>query len=264
MLTALGKNRSLALHPGRFYLLRGLVRCGICGKNYVGTQRGSGSTPGWRAAYYRCGSQLGAVHPDPATRCHGAEVRAERIEDIFWQDCRYFIEHPDDALGDPQEQLRARLAQTSGGEGERRRLVALLRDKDAARDRVMTLFRRRRSSLDDVERQLDEIARESGELRAMVDTIDAQVELAKAWESRITDAAVMLARFREHVDEIEATNDVDGKRQVFDLFVQSITVQTEGNGRRKKPEITVRYVFGAPIRPVDSSTDSRGYSRDTD
>ncbi|MBI3966622.1 MAG: hypothetical protein HY329_13390 [Chloroflexi bacterium] len=79
-----------------------------------------------------------------------------------------------------------------------------LNAKEAERERIMTLFRRGRCDLEDAERQLDAIARGSTKLRAMLDAASMQADLAKIWESRLSDAAVLLGRLREQLEAIEA------------------------------------------------------------
>jgi site-specific DNA recombinase len=68
------RNRALSTRNAkRAYLLRGLIRCAGCGVGYVGTP--SYGASGWSSHYYRCGSQLGAVHPEVHARCRGRHFR---------------------------------------------------------------------------------------------------------------------------------------------------------------------------------------------
>jgi site-specific DNA recombinase len=73
----LAANRTIAKNTRRRYLLRGVVRCGICGLAYCGSQ-GLG-TVGW----YRCTGQLVERGPLPG-RCWGQSIRTDAIEPMVW------------------------------------------------------------------------------------------------------------------------------------------------------------------------------------
>src|SRR5581483_1951416 len=74
--------------------------------------------------------------------------------------------------------------------GWSRRLQELLAEKEAERERVTTLFRRGHISRSEAGVQLDAVGREIADLRALIDSLAAQVELAKAWEARVVEATV--------------------------------------------------------------------------
>jgi hypothetical protein len=94
--------------------------------------------------------------------------------------------------------------------------------------------------------QLDDVAREVGELRGMLEALRAQEALAEA----------MLAQLRDRVDEVERTNDEDAKPEIIELLVASITVMTTGEGAERRAIRRVTYVFGEPrnVGVVENNT----------
>jgi hypothetical protein len=104
--------------------------------------------------------------------------------------------------------------------------------------------------------RLDDVAREVGELRGMLEAMRAQEALAEAMESQLASAAAMLAQLRDCVDEIEPTNDEDAKREIIELLVASITVMTTGEGAERRAIPRVTYVFGEPriVGVVENTT----------
>jgi site-specific DNA recombinase len=60
------------------YLLRGLIRCSDCGRNYAGTSVHGRGRVGY---YYRCNSQLGALSPHPEARCPAKRLPSAWLED---------------------------------------------------------------------------------------------------------------------------------------------------------------------------------------
>ncbi len=257
----LGRNRAISTRNAkRTYLLRGLVRCAGCGARFVGTPKSGRS--GWRDHYYRCGSQPAAAGPEPEGRCGAKILHAERLESLVWADCRAFVLEPGPALAKARTQLRERLSHSAELDGERRRLQARLADKEAERERVMTLYRRGRASLEDAEAQLDAIQSEAGVLRAALDALRTQEELSRAFEAHYADAAALLVRLRDRVAEIDAADDRETKRQVIEMLVSDVVVTTRGEGRNKVAEVTITYAFSGH-RVVDPTTSRRGRSRGT-
>jgi site-specific DNA recombinase len=232
----LTRNRSVSTRETtRLYLLRGLVQCGCCGHSYVGnTSHGSGRV----RSYYRCSAQMAAARPKE-TRCRNRGIPSAWLEDQIWQDCREFIRNPGKHLADAQHQLQERLENSASVEDQRRSILRQIADKENERERVMTLFRRGHSDLEETERQLDAIATEMTELRRLLDAIQAQEALTRAFESQVAEAAALFGRLQGELEDIERTNDLAWKRQIMQRFVERITVPAGG------PPV-VRYIFASP------------------
>src|SRR5262249_27858848 len=221
----------------RTYLLRGLIICGQCGATYVGQSiRNRNSSSG---AYYRCGRH----HPDlyaHAERCTARAVNTAWLEQTVWEDCRQVILHPGASLAEAQRQLQSRLDQVTHLEHQRGSYLQALADKVQERDRIMTLFRRGRVPFAAVEAQLDDIAREEAELRQQCSALDAQKALVEASEAHMTSACHLLQRLQGRLEEVEQTNDEDTKRQVIELLVHGIRVETTED---RKLRVTIAYAF---------------------
>ncbi len=250
-LSAVGKNR--------YYLLRGLVHCMNCG-----TDHGGSSYTGFTAfpkqgratgySYYRCGAfNDSGIGP---RRCRAKFIDAEWLESYVWDGCKEFIHTPGPALADAQAALRQRLEESTSHEERMRSLMQQISDKDTEREHVMTLFRRGRATLEEAERQLDQITAERSQLRAMLDGLTEQSHLARAYEEQITSAAALLSTLRDEVEEIDRTNDVARKRQVIERLVLGVDVRTLHHGRPKQAEVIVRYAFGQPLQTTTENSSS--------
>lgn len=248
----LTKNCKLATRNAkRLYLLRGLVVCGNCGRRMTGQV---GSTKG-ASSYYRCMPAKDRTRPDGSKTCRAKHIRAEWLESLVWEDCKRFIYEPGDALDEAQRQLRARLERAAGLESQQRALLQQIGEKEAERERVMTLFRRGRITLEEAERHMDDITRETATLRETVDALRSQARLAEAYEAHLSQAGALLSQLRDRLEEVERTNDWETKRQIVELLVTGITVNTleDEPHRRRRAEVTVHYNFGQPS-VVDSRT----------
>ena len=87
----LAANRTIAKNTHRRYLLKGVIRCGLDGLTYVGSQGRQGV--GW----YRCGGQLVERGPLPG-RCWGQSIRTDVIEPPIWDDIEAWLRNPGDIL----------------------------------------------------------------------------------------------------------------------------------------------------------------------
>ncbi|HEX2171969.1 MAG TPA: hypothetical protein VHL09_05940 [Dehalococcoidia bacterium] len=171
------------------------------------------------------------------------------MEKAVWRDCREFVLHPEEALADAQRQLRERLDQSATVEAERQRLKAAPADKEQERERVMTLYRRGRVTLDEAEAQLDATGREASEIRGFLEAVRAQRDLASAFEARYVEAAALLTRLRDRLEDIEREGDWTAKRRLVELLVARIDVTTVGTGRKRSARVAITYTFG-PARDV--------------
>jgi len=84
----------------RFYLLRGLLKCGGCGRSYVGTYSHNGH--GQTVTRYRC-----TGNKPPYRSCRYPLVNARKIEAAVWDDARRHLleNHPKPKPDDTARQL---------------------------------------------------------------------------------------------------------------------------------------------------------------
>lgn len=82
----LARNREIRSgRPGRrAYLLKGLLRCGACGRRYAGI-------PSHGRRYYRCAGRDRLAWPD---RCRAPRLAAEAIESLVWETVTAVLRQP--------------------------------------------------------------------------------------------------------------------------------------------------------------------------
>ena len=153
------------------YLLRGLIKCGLCGLTYIGV---AGNRPnGRREFYYRCnGVHSRGLYGNLGQICPSKVVRGDRLEELVWSDVEGFLRNPGPVL----EQFRAKL-ETDSTEKEslkshERRLEELRAAKVTERSRVLGLYRRGRLGDVDLDQQMSEIALEEAGIQAQLEEIE--------------------------------------------------------------------------------------------
>jgi site-specific DNA recombinase len=115
-------------------LLRGLIKCGVCGLTYIGLV--ANRPNGKREFYYRCnGAHSPSVYMARG-RCQAKAVRGDQLEQQVWSDVEAFLRNPEPVL----QQLHAKLESDAQGSDQTRKQVArlegLLAQKATERSRV--------------------------------------------------------------------------------------------------------------------------------
>jgi site-specific DNA recombinase len=201
----------------REYLLRGLIQCGLCGRNFVGQpiNRKQNRVD----FYYRCAGRSGSIHPEAKDRCRNRHVKAEWLEDLVWGDCQDFIANPGAALRLAKEQLAVRQEQSIDADQEKARLQKALAEKAWERDSILSLFRRKVITPDVAEQQLAEISQEETTLQRLLQEVRDQEAITVALADQYQQAETLLLSLQQDIGP-----DFDKKRQVVALLVRQITI----------------------------------------
>jgi len=234
---------------GYVVLLRGLVRCAHCGRGYVAAWSSAG-----RKRAYRCSSQF---EPKGRIPCSARLVQAEWLESRLWSRVAEFCRTPGPYLAAAQAEVRGRLSQAEAASDDEQRLQDGLRDKGTERERVLTLYRRGRVTLDAAEQEIDAIAREEAALREQLALLEGRQRLALASETQLTEVAASLHGLREQIDDIEETGDREKMRALIELLVREVEITTTGEGRRKRVQVEATLAFDQRLEcagPVESSS----------
>jgi site-specific DNA recombinase len=221
----------------RQYRLRGLITCGLCGLALGGKQcaRSSGTVH----AYYVCGGKLpsrGRVHG----KCPSKLVPAQQLEETIWRDIVAFLHDPGPILAQLAEHLQSRQIQTQDLEQERVAQALALSHKEAEKERMLDLYRRGRITVADLERQLEKIAAEVAELKGRLSTLETTLQGQAVIATRLTEARDLLHSLRRRLKEDFTWEE---KREIVEVLVLGVLVDTIGEGTEKTANITVTYAF---------------------
>ena len=221
----------------RQYLLRGLVRCGLCGRMFNGSEvlRPSGK----RDSYYRCNGKIPA-RARLFGRCASRHVPAVDLEDAIWQDILGFLNDPGPVLEQLAEALSRGGIQSKGADQERRELQESLNRKAVEKDTMLDLYRRGRIAMADLDTQLDKIASEEATLRDRLLQLESQEKNHELATARLTEATDLLGSLR---DRLKDEFPWEEKRELVELLVAGVVVDAVREGSDKRSEIQVTYMF---------------------
>jgi site-specific DNA recombinase len=211
----------------RLYLLRGLIRCGLCDKSYVGQRAGSGTRRAEQCHYYRCGGALASGTPDKASRCKGKAINAHALETRLWQRCRYFVLNPDEVVTALARQ-RAQMPEPEDTSAREQALSRQLAEKQQEEALAFTAFRRGIVKLAAFEAEMDTIDQERSIIERELAALRAVQKRQAARLDYFERSDALLTRWRSELACIEAKDDHEAMQRLVHDLVASVTVHPDG------------------------------------
>ncbi len=233
----------IARNPNnRQYLLRGLIKCGVCGLTYCGT--------GWRSAgneirtYYACNGrqQYRGLYGSKGQRCPSKAINSS-IEDRVWEDIVGFGRDPGAVLEQLAQAQEGKAVEGDHLAGEIKRLNQAIQAKGAERDQVITWCRRGRISEADMDRQLDQIQLEEAGLKKELERLSELARSAETASAQLKTAEQLLLDLNQKLDQ-PLTWEL--KRQLVEMLVEEILVETVESDGKKEAITRISYRFGPP------------------
>jgi site-specific DNA recombinase len=242
----------------RKYLLRGMLRCEICG--YACTGRTS-SSAGRKYSYYGCISNRAERRsPTDPTRIpphRGPSINASWLEDLVWRDIREFLENPGETLERVREQLGG-AHETEELEARRRDLAKRLAAKQAEKDRYVRLYAGGHLDEEELETYLLDLKNQIGNLRLLVDAAEADLSQEQETSLAAKTTEAWLLALRERTAELEEDTEeaFEKRRALTMLLVEKIDL---GRDEAGSVRARITYRFGPPGGAGDTGEKENGF-----
>ena len=227
----------------RSYLLRSLIKCGLCGLTFSGSRSNKD-----RDHYYHCNGRSLArgIYGLTGKKCPSKILNGDYVDRLVWADIESFLRNPGEIL----ESLRERLSMKDGERQRRQKelngLNERLQQKSTERERVLGLFRRGRIDDTTLDQQMDQIDSEASELRLEIET--AMRELAAG------DRTAQLQSAEELLEALRARLagpiPYELKRRIVEILVEKVEANTITRWGVEQSEITISYRFSQPDEPA--------------
>jgi len=234
------------------YLLRGLMKCACCDLTYIGVANIRPS--GKREFYYRCNGNQGArgLFGAHGERCPSKAVRGEELEQMVWGDVLEFLRKPSVVIERLQARMRDEANDTTKNQDHLRRLRGLLAGKAEERSKVVGLYRRGRLNDAELDQQMQEIDRDAAGLAAQIEELEGKLAGTDSTGAVLEGAEALLTRLRKRLDQPLT---FERKRQLVELLVGGIRIETIRNGAQRENVVTVTYRFPSAVEAC-TDTDS--------
>jgi transcriptional regulator with XRE-family HTH domain len=226
------------------YLLRGLIKCGLCGLTFSGMR----GRPPQRDHYYHCnGRQFArALYGNLGKKCPAKGLNGDYVERLVWADIEAFLRNPGETL----DKLRERISMQDGDRQRREQeldgLQVRLAEKAAERDRMLGLYRRGRIDEATLDQHLDMIDAEAAGLQAEIE-MATKVLSAGDRAAQLRSAEELLGTLRKRLDGPIAP---ELKRRIVQALVEKIQADTAERWGVPQSELTIFYRFSQPGEAV--------------
>jgi site-specific DNA recombinase len=226
------------------YLLRGLMKCSLCNLTYVGV---SHTRPNGKGEfYYRCNGNQGArgLYGAHGERCPSKAVRGEELEQMVWGDIEEFLRKPSVVIDRLQARMQAEAGDATKNRDRLHRLRGLLEGKAAERSKVVGLYRRGRLNDAELDEQVEEIDKDATGLTAQISELESKLGGTDSNGAVLESAEALLTRLRKRLDQPLT---FERRRQLVELLVGGIRVETIRNGEKRENIVTVTYRFPSAV-----------------
>ncbi|MTV47710.1 recombinase family protein [Heliobacillus mobilis] len=221
----------------REYLLRGLIKCSICGLNYCG---GAFKGPGGALKpYYVCNGKT-TYRGKFNGKCPSKNLPAVDIEEQVWNECVRFINDPDSALSEISTTMENRKSEKANYISERTAIEQAISTKETEKQPILDLFRRNIISAADVEQQFTKITQETERLRQRLKELDKLITAEDTMFSKFDTAEALLLSLRE---KLKNADTFEARREIVKTIVDRVEVKTETKNNRPQATVTTQFIF---------------------
>jgi len=200
----------------REYLLRGLIKCCICGRNLSGAYREP-------TAWYRCNGKLLHVEIGAGKKvCNLKSVKAEWIENLVWTDIKDWILNPVSLETVINEKLKDFEKEKGNYFLRIKNLKDDLEKKEDERSNILALYRKGLITMKDVEDQLRDVEKDKNELDLMITDIKSKMIGDFSTEEIIKEIKLHLDVFKIQLENKNVSFEL--KRKIIELFVKDVQI----------------------------------------
>lgn len=230
------------------YLLRGIIRCGHCGRTYIGISYVRKDRKSLK--YYLCHGKQKYAGPNEK-KCTAKNLNAAWIENLVWDDCVNFIKNPGNIINELQKGFEDRRSRKKELEQEIALLTTSIQEKDFEKQSILDLYRKQIITSADVEAQLNKIGYEREQLSERKSELKNKL---LAEESIINKTYSVEPLLNELRDTIKGELPFEVKREIVKALVKRITVDTvEDENGKERYFVTIEFSFELPKPNVKDS-----------
>jgi site-specific DNA recombinase len=227
------------------YLLRGLVKCGLCGLTYTGCTYHT--SQGGRKRYYRCNGKTAYRGPFQG-ECQAKAVQADALEEAVWREIEKILLNRDVTLERLNQKYLDQEKWLAVSEAERALVEKSLTSKKAEREKILDLYRHQLISISDTESQLVKIAAEEKSLSVRLDEIKASAREQERIEEKLNKAGELIQKLQ---NVLKNPLPWEAKREIVEQLVWEVRVDTVTHDNKRKAEIGLAFAFGENMLSVN-------------
>ena len=214
----------------RPFLLKGLIKCKCCGKNFWGK-----SYKTKNSVYFCAGKRADNKHV-LNIKCTSINLNADTIESVVWNDIIDILNNKEAYIGELKSKYNE--GDLDSCSSELSALEKSLISKTSEKNNILTLFRKNLINQQDVESQLKDINKEEIELKKLIALSNSKLEQIKNKELYLNSVSIILEEYKNRINELT----FEDKQSLVSMLVSKIEVDTllDENGVRT-PDVRIFY-----------------------
>ncbi|WP_085829365.1 recombinase family protein [Clostridium massiliodielmoense] len=216
----------------RNYLLKGLIKCGKCGCNYVGAKYKH------RNYYYVCGGKI--KYNGPFGKCISKNLNGEYIESVVWKDITNFVNNPGETIEILKNNLKNKHDSKLDLLNQKKLLENNMHDKEDEKQSILDLFRKGIINPHDLELQINKINAEYNNIKNNLNSLITELGTLTNIED-YTKVEEMLREMKIKINNPNIT--FEDKREIVKTLVDKITVNTIEKNNTKSASLDIKYSF---------------------
>jgi site-specific DNA recombinase len=223
----------------RDYLLRGLIKCGNCGRTYCGSYSRVGNGRRSEKRYYRCNGKT-QWRKLGITKCLSQNLKADEIEAIVWEDIKAFCKNPQVVI----EQLKAQRKPDDDHLVSRIEEVNLqIGDLERKETRLLRIAAESQEvNINALDALLAENRQSLDTLKAYKNSLESKMLEVSSFDDELVDVAERLSSLGTRIDQAS----FEERRRAIGVLVKEINVTQEKNQGKIVSVITITYRFNDP------------------
>lgn len=221
------------------YLLQGLVYCPLCGH-----RMGIGYDGRVRIAYFFCRTGTKAENRVPLSpKCKARMIPMHKLESAVEKMLSFFAHNPDKLREYlTKENIQTEQQDTSSLLSYLEKLKQKQESYNSERDRIARLFRKNLITEENVEKQLNEIAKEEAETKTQIDAINIKINRTSKKYGELDD---FVNKFTATMMQIESLPYFD-KKEALEFFISRISpLRTDRANNSKYCQLEIDIDFKA-------------------
>ncbi|MBU3107184.1 recombinase family protein [Clostridium gasigenes] len=213
----------------RQFLLRSLLTCEHCGKNFYG------NTYKNRSDVYICSGKRSDNRRVLGIKCSTLNINADYIEELVWNDCEYILKNYDSILS--QLRLVDSKSDKSKLNDEISKIKKSLNDKKNEKNNILNIYRKGIITEKEVEDQLKDIKSEEEKINKLLNYLYEKNDIYDNEDKLINDTIKIMEHYYNRLDILSINEKID----IIKILLKSIKVSTVIEDGEKKSVFNIIY-----------------------
>lgn len=223
----------------RRYLLRGLVKCELCGLTFSGVYSRVGKHKEHEKRYYVCNGRHSYIKLGKP-KCLSVGINAGEIEKAVWEDVKFYCQNPEVVISQLKEEFATKTENIFPKiEDIERQIQELNRQRE---NLIALSIKSKELDVETLDRFLAENSSTINRLNNYKQELEKQRINQRQLEDELSYAATRLENLGKNIENAS----FDERYKVISELIKSITVNKMVIDGKEKPIVTITYRFNEP------------------